>query len=71
MRDSVEIRTEAEKFWRQMKRRKIQAPSPDQKIDRCHFSKTGWGIWDCREDGSLWGCTCIPAKRPAGASDDD
>ena len=67
MRESSDIATEAEAFWRRMKRRKIQQPSPNQFVDRCHYSKTGWGIWEREEfaDGSVrTGCTCAPAKRP-------
>ena len=46
-------------FIREIMRRKIQTPRPDQHVARCHFSKTGWAIWNC--DGI---CTCVPARKP-------
>ena len=36
----------------------IQEPKPGQYVDRCHFSKTGWGIWEGNR------CTCVPVKEP-------
>lgn len=50
---------ETQRFLRRIRRIKIQEPKPGQHVDRCHFSKTGWGIWN---DGG--GCTCVPAKAP-------
>ena len=44
---------------REIKRAKISEPGPDQYVGPCHWSKTGWGIWN--KDG---GCTCKPAKAP-------
>ena len=56
--DRDEMMEETQRFLRQIRRRKIQEPGPGQRVDRCHFSKTGWGIWEGN------GCTCIPAKAP-------
>lgn len=50
---------ETQKFLRKIRRIKIQEPKPGQFVERCHFSKPGWGIWEGN------GCTCIPAKAPA------
>lgn len=46
-------------IFHRLKREKIQTPGPGQYVDRCHFSKTGWAIWNA--DGA---CTCKPAKAP-------
>jgi hypothetical protein len=43
----------------EMQRVKIREPRPDQYVEKCHFSKTGWAIWN--KDGV---CTCVPANKP-------
>lgn len=53
-----------EAFLRRIRREKIVAPVGDQYVDRCHYSKTGWAVWE--KDGA---CTCKPAKKPKGAED--
>lgn len=52
-------------FVRQIKRRKIEVPGSGQYVDRCHYSKTGWAIWNA--DGA---CTCRPAKAPHPPQED-
>jgi hypothetical protein len=50
------------KSWRrQIQRAKIQKPRDDQRVEPCHWSKTGWAIVE--QDGC---CTCQPAKAPKG-----
>lgn len=49
----------SKKMDRKIKRAKLREPGPDQYVDECHWSKTGWAIWN--KDGS---CTCQPAKAP-------
>lgn len=48
---------------RQIKRAKIRLPREDQRVEPCHWSKTGWAIVD--SDGC---CTCQPALAPARCS---
>lgn len=52
----------AKRWISQERRRKIKAPRPDQYVDICHWSKTGWGVHNANG-----GCTCEPAKRPWGS----
>jgi len=47
------------RFRRKIMREPICEPGPDQYVDECHYSKTGWGIWN-----RTGGCTCKPAKPP-------
>lgn len=56
------IEQETARWIRSIRRTKIQTPRPDQYVDHCHFSKTGWAIWNANG-----GCTCVPAKRPWGS----
>jgi hypothetical protein len=56
---NLEVQRETDAFLRKIKREKIREPGPDQYVDQCHYSKTGWAIWD--KGGA---CTCKPAKRP-------
>lgn len=44
----------------QIQRAKIREPRDDQRVEPCHWSKTGWAIVE--SDGC---CTCKPAKAPA------
>ncbi len=39
-------------------------------VDRCHFSETGFATWKWNEQGCNY-CTCIPAPRPEGVTDDE
>lgn len=52
----------ANRWMRQLNREKITEPGPDQYVDGCHWSKTGWAIWN--KDG---GCTCRPARKPTAS----
>lgn len=56
MSDTMMAETQA--FLRRIAREKIVAPGPGQHVDRCHYSKTGWAVW---ENGA---CTCKPTKAP-------
>lgn len=56
------MQQETDQWLRQIRRIKIAQPRPDQYVDRCHYSKTGWGIWNAKG-----GCTCQPARRPWGS----
>jgi hypothetical protein len=52
--------TDLAKVWlRDMRRTKIREPRDDQRVESCHWSKTGWAIVE--SDGC---CTCQPAKAP-------
>ena len=62
----MDVMAETEKLLRRLKREKIREPGPGQHVDRCHYSKTGWGIWNVGG-----GCTCKPARRPKGLPKSD
>lgn len=53
-----------------LRRGRKRAVPPGMTIGRCHFSVTGWALWECK-DGSPepWRCTCRPAQEPAAAVD--
>lgn len=53
------VAEEHERWLRRIRREKITEPGPDQYVDQCHYSKTGWAVWN--KDGS---CTCKPARKP-------
>ncbi len=55
----MDIAADTAAWVRRLKRAPIVTPGPDQYVDRCHYSKTGWAVWD--KDGA---CTCKPAKAP-------
>lgn len=54
----------AKQWAREMRRAKIREPRDDQYVGPCHWSKTGWGIWN--KDGC---CTCQLAKPPKEITD--
>lgn len=56
---SEEIYRDTQAWLRRIRREKIVTPGPGQYVDRCHYSKTGWAVWN--RDGA---CTCKPAKAP-------
>jgi hypothetical protein len=39
--------------------RPITAPKPGQRVDVCHYSRTGWAVAEA--NGA---CTCMPAEPP-------
>jgi hypothetical protein len=55
----TDVERETAAFLRRIRRKKIREPGPNQYVDQCHYSKTGWAIWN--KEG---GCTCEPAKAP-------
>lgn len=55
----TDVERDTMRFLRKIRREKIGTPGPNQHVDRCGYSKTGWAVWD---NGG--GCTCKPAKRP-------
>jgi hypothetical protein len=50
------------KLRREIRQAPICSPGPDEYVDYCHWSKTGWAIW--KTDG---GCSCRPAAAPQNA----
>lgn len=44
---------------RRIRRAKIVEPKDGQMAGPCHYSKTGWAVWNERK-----ACTCEPVKRP-------
>lgn len=46
----------------QIATRPITKPKAGQRVDHCHYSRTGWAVHE--SDGA---CTCMPAEPPRGA----
>lgn len=63
-RTTMDVEAETAKFLRRIQREKIVTPGPGQFVDRCHYSKTGWGIWNEAKNGRPSHCICKPAKAP-------
>jgi hypothetical protein len=44
---------------RRIKRERIVTPGEGEHVGPCHYSKTGWAVWNGQR-----ACTCKPVKRP-------
>ncbi len=59
----AESRRVVKRTIREIERRKIEKPENGQTVGLCHWSKTGYAIYN--PDGS---CTCKPARKPKEAA---
>lgn len=66
---ATSITAETDAFLRRIRREKIVVPGPGQYVDRCQYSKTGWGVWNEAKDGHCSHCTCKPAKAPPASEE--
>lgn len=45
-------------------------PQTTSFTDRCHFSETGWAVWERNKEGQSR-CTCVETTKPLECETDD
>jgi len=56
-----------------MTKRLAVPTEPNEFVDRCHFSRSGFAIWnrECKSEQVVSYCTCEPASKPKKTEADD